>query len=274
MDLSADQIELVQSSFQKVVPIKETAAELFYGRLFEIEPSVQSLFQGDMKEQGMKLMGVLGTVVSGLSDLDAIVPVAEELAVRHVEYGVQDWHYEVVGEALLWTLEQGLGEDFTDEVREAWFTAYSILARVMIEAAEAFQVQRAEGFTEPQETEETSEVSSVVSDDYAEYEEAYEAASEGMDLESIRSQIEELQAEIDRVGNVAEKINSVASQTNLLALNATIEAARAGEAGRGFAVVASEVKALSGQTTEATKEIKDVVANLHTSIDVISRMVG
>lgn len=100
------------------------------------------------------------------------------------------------------------------------------------------------------------------------------AARATVDLERIRSQIDALRGEIDRVGNVAEKINSVASQTNLLALNATIEAARAGEAGRGFAVVANEVKALSGQTTEATKQIKDVVASLHASIGEISRMVG
>lgn len=94
------------------------------------------------------------------------------------------------------------------------------------------------------------------------------------DFEVIRRHIEELQTEIQRVGNVAEKIDSVASQTNLLALNATIEAARAGDAGRGFAVVANEVKALSGQTTDATHEIKQVVTNLHTNIAEIVRLVG
>lgn len=283
MELSSHQIELVQSSFKAVVPIKEQAADLFYSRLFELEPSLKSLFQGDIKEQGKKLMSVLATVVASLQDLGSVVPTVQKLGAAHVEFGVEDWHYEIVGEALLWTLEQGLGEAFTEEVKDAWFTAYSILARVMIDAADTFkeeQLANAMGDTSQEESVEETVTSSANAPAVhspsvqRSVEPAYESAAHGLDLESIRAQIETLKGEIDRVGNVAEKINSVASQTNLLALNATIEAARAGEAGRGFAVVANEVKALSGQTTEATKEIKEVVLSLHGSIEEISRMVG
>ncbi len=128
-------IDLVQSSFAKVLPIKETAAELFYGRLFDIAPEVKPLFKGDMKEQGRKLMMTLGVVVNGLKDLASIVPAAEALAVKHNAYGVQPAHYEVVGAALLWTLEQGLGPDFTPQTRQAWTSAYTTLSGVMIAAS-------------------------------------------------------------------------------------------------------------------------------------------
>lgn len=136
------QIALVQETFKKVVPIKETAADLFYGRLFELEPSTRSLFTGDMKDQGAKLMTALGLVVAGLTSIDTIVPTIQELAVRHVGYGVENAHYNTVGEALIWTLEQGLGDAFTAEVKDAWLAAYTLLAGVMIEAADA---HRSEG---------------------------------------------------------------------------------------------------------------------------------
>ncbi|OQP86855.1 hemin receptor [Rhizobium rhizosphaerae] len=128
-------IDLVQSSFAKVVLIKEAAAELFYGRLFEIAPEVKPLFKGDMKEQGRKLMMTLGVVVNGLKDLPSIVPAAEALAVKHNDYGVKPEHYQVVGDALLWTLEQGLGPDFTPQTKSAWATAYGTLSGVMIAAS-------------------------------------------------------------------------------------------------------------------------------------------
>lgn len=130
------QIALVQETFKQVLTIKETAADLFYGRLFEIEPSVRPLFKGDLKEQGAKLMAALAMVVTGLTKIETIVPTVQELAVRHVGYGVENWHYDKVGEALIWTLEQGLAEAFTPEVKEAWVAAYTLLAGVMIEAAD------------------------------------------------------------------------------------------------------------------------------------------
>ncbi len=133
--MTPNDIDLVQSSFAKVVPIKEAAAELFYGRLFEIAPEVKPLFKGDMKEQGRKLMMTLGVVVNGLKDLPSIVPAAEALAVKHNAYGVEPAHYEVVGAALLWTLEQGLGPDFTPATKAAWTSAYGTLSGVMIAAS-------------------------------------------------------------------------------------------------------------------------------------------
>ena len=134
--MTPEQIALVQESFKKVVPIRDAAAGLFYDRLFTLDPSLKSLFKGDMKEQGRKLMAMIATAVGGLNRLESIVPAVEALGQRHGEYGVQSSHYGTVAEALLWTLEQGLGEDFTDAVKEAWVEAYGILSSTMIAAAE------------------------------------------------------------------------------------------------------------------------------------------
>jgi len=133
--MTPEQIELVQSTFNQVEPIADQAAELFYGRLFEIAPDTKDLFSGDMVEQGRSLMATIGVVVRSLHDLGAVLPTAEKLAVRHVGYGVTADHYPVVGSALLWTLEQGLGDAFTPEVNEAWATAYGALSAAMIAAA-------------------------------------------------------------------------------------------------------------------------------------------
>ena len=135
--MDAKDIELVQSSFSKVAPIADKAAELFYGRLFEIAPQVRPMFAEDVSEQGKKLMTTLGVVVNGLKNLDAIIPVAQQLAVRHNDYGVTPDHYKPVGEALLWTLSHGLGDEFTPDVEAAWTQAYETLSGVMIEAAES-----------------------------------------------------------------------------------------------------------------------------------------
>jgi nitric oxide dioxygenase len=133
--MTPKQIADVQRTFALVVPIKEKAAELFYGRLFSIDPSVKPLFKGDMVEQGRKLMAALATVVSGLTDLPRILPVAQNMGRRHAGYGVEERHYDSVGAALLWTLEQGLGKEFTPDVRQAWTAAYTTLATVMKDAA-------------------------------------------------------------------------------------------------------------------------------------------
>ncbi|HTW52757.1 MAG TPA: globin family protein [Stellaceae bacterium] len=129
------QVALVQASFARVAPIAEQAAALFYGRLFETAPETRALFSGDMVVQGQKLMGAITTVVTNLDDLGAVVPVAQALAKRHVGYGVRPEHYEPVGAALLWTLEQGLGGDFTADVSAAWAAAYGALSGAMIAAA-------------------------------------------------------------------------------------------------------------------------------------------
>ena len=128
-------IKLVQESFAKVAPISETAAELFYGRLFEIAPSVKAMFPADMTEQRKKLIMMLATVVNGLGNLESIQPAASALAKRHVSYGAKPAHYPVVGSALLWTLEKGLGDAWTPELAEAWTAAYGTLSDYMISEA-------------------------------------------------------------------------------------------------------------------------------------------
>lgn len=129
------QKELVQTSWEKVVPIADIAAELFYGRLFELDPSLRPLFKTDIKEQGKKLMTMITTAVRALDNLPALVPAVQALGRRHGGYGVKDEHYATVATALLWTLEKGLGPDFTPETKEAWVVVYTILADTMKTAA-------------------------------------------------------------------------------------------------------------------------------------------
>jgi len=129
------QINLVQESFAKVAPISEQAAVIFYDRLFEVAPTVKAMFPTDMKEQRKKLMATLAVVVSGLSNLESVLPAASALAKRHVSYGAKAEHYPVVGGALLWTLEKGLGEAWTSEVADAWTAAYGTLSGYMISEA-------------------------------------------------------------------------------------------------------------------------------------------
>jgi hemoglobin-like flavoprotein len=132
--VTPQQIELVQASFKKVVPIAGTAADLFYDRLFEIAPEVRALFPSDLTEQKMKLMAMLGTAVTNLHKLETILPAVEDLGRRHRGYGVTAAHYAPVGAALLWTLEKGLGADFTPEVKAAWTDTYKALSSVMTAA--------------------------------------------------------------------------------------------------------------------------------------------
>jgi nitric oxide dioxygenase len=132
--MTPQQITLVQQSFAQVVPIAPQAAEIFYARLFELAPQVRPLFTGDMAEQGRKLMAMLAMVVNGLTRLDTIVPAAQKLGQRHAAYGAEPAHYPVVGQALLDTLERGLGAAFTPDVKAAWSEAYALLSGVMIEA--------------------------------------------------------------------------------------------------------------------------------------------
>jgi hemoglobin-like flavoprotein len=130
--VTPDQIKAIQDSFAKVAPISEQAAAMFYGRLFEVAPAVKPLFKNDIKEQGRKLMATLAVIVNGLSNLEAILPAASALAKRHVDYGVKAGDYAPVGAALLWTLEQGLGEHWTPQLAAAWTAAYTTLSQYMI----------------------------------------------------------------------------------------------------------------------------------------------
>jgi hemoglobin-like flavoprotein len=133
--LTPAQKTLVQDSFAVIAPIADDAAVLFYRRLFEIDPSLQAMFRGDMAEQRRKLMQMLTAAVKGLDRLDQLVPVVQELGRRHAAYGVADAHYDTVGAALLWTLEKGLGDAFTPETKEAWAAVYGLIATTMQQAA-------------------------------------------------------------------------------------------------------------------------------------------
>jgi hemoglobin-like flavoprotein len=129
--VTPQQIALVQASWELVQPIADKAAELFYMRLFSLEPSVRRLFKGDMVEQGRKLMSMISVAVNSLARPETIVPAVQALGRRHAGYGVKKHHYTVVEAALLWTLAQGLGEEFTREIEEAWRSAYRVLATTM-----------------------------------------------------------------------------------------------------------------------------------------------
>jgi len=133
--VTTEQIKLVQDSWAQVVPIADKAAELFYGRLFELNPSLKLMFKGDMAEQGQKLMRMISIAVDNLDKLDEIVPTVQDLGVKHLEYGVKNSDYDTVGAALLWTLGQGLGDAFTTEVMAAWTEVYGLLASTMQDAA-------------------------------------------------------------------------------------------------------------------------------------------
>jgi hemoglobin-like flavoprotein len=134
--MNSEFVQLVQTSWEKVVPMAEQAAALFYGRLFEIDPELKPLFQSDIREQGAKLMRMITLAVRGLSDPDKLIPALEDLGRRHVDYNVRMKDYDSVGAALLWTLEQGLGEGWTHDVEEAWVAVYTLLADTMKHAAE------------------------------------------------------------------------------------------------------------------------------------------
>jgi hemoglobin-like flavoprotein len=133
--MNSEQKTLVRQSFAVVETIQDAAAALFYGRLFELDPSVKPLFKGDIKAQGKSLMATLKVAVLGLDRLDQLLPTVQALGRRHAGYGVVDAHYDTVAAALLWTLEQGLGDQFTPACRQAWVEVYTLLATVMKEAA-------------------------------------------------------------------------------------------------------------------------------------------
>lgn len=128
-------ITLVQDSWQQVKPIAPAAAALFYQNLFTADPTLKSLFKGDMVAQGAKLMQMIGAAVGKLGDLDTLVPILQAMGRRHVGYGVADAHYATVGGALLKTLETGLGPAFTPPVKAAWTEVYGVMAETMIQAS-------------------------------------------------------------------------------------------------------------------------------------------
>jgi len=133
--MTPNQIELVKESWDKVKPIAPQAAEIFYRTLFEMDPAIKPLFTSDIEEQGKKLMAMLDTAVKLLDKPDKLIPAVQKLGERHLDYGVENRHYDTVGAALIKTLEIGLGDDFTEDVEEAWTQVYQTLAETMIDAA-------------------------------------------------------------------------------------------------------------------------------------------
>ena len=141
--MTSEQIALVQHSWRHVEPMSDLTAELFYERLFDLEPAVRPLFKSDMKAQGRKLMAMMSFAVGSLSRLEALTPALQVLGRRHAAYGVEERHYAVVGSALLWTLSQGLGKRFTREVEDAWRADYEALAAAMKQSATQATTQAA-----------------------------------------------------------------------------------------------------------------------------------
>ncbi|AEI49816.1 globin family protein [Runella slithyformis] len=129
------QKKLVQTSFARVVPKAEYAAQLFYKRFFELAPEVESLFNSELKTQGIKLFQVISFTVCSLDNMDELLPLLQDLGRQHVKYGAEEHHYGYVGEALLWTLEKVLKEDFTPEIQQAWTDVFRVMSDTMIEAA-------------------------------------------------------------------------------------------------------------------------------------------
>lgn len=144
--MTPEQVKLVQESFKNVEPIAMQAADLFYDRLFQIAPEVKSLFPADLASQKQKLMSMLTTAVTNLHQVEKIVPAVQDLGRRHVGYGVKEGYYKPVGEALIWTLDKGLGPAFTAPVKEAWVAAYTTLVTVMTQAAATVAMPAKKGF--------------------------------------------------------------------------------------------------------------------------------
>jgi nitric oxide dioxygenase len=130
--ITSQQIELVQASFQRVLPIADIAGELLYGRVFALAPETRALFGEDIRPQARRLMAAVKVAVDGLENLEKVAPFLIKLGARHVRYGVRPEHFDVGGEALLWTLERGLGEAFTPDVRAAWVEAWNLVAGAML----------------------------------------------------------------------------------------------------------------------------------------------
>ena len=148
--MDTQQIWLVQRSFSRLAQIQGAPAA-FYQRLFELDPALRPMFKGSIEEQGRKLMHVLSAAVHSLHDFDTLLPTVRSLGIRHRSYGIEDRHYDTVGEALMWTLEKALGADFTGEVRSAWAETYRVLANVMKASASRHGLAPTEGVKTPLE---------------------------------------------------------------------------------------------------------------------------
>lgn len=133
--MTPDQKLLVRHTWDKILPVSAQAADLFYSRLFEQYPEVKPYFQGDMRQQGQKLMTMINTAVMSMDDIDSLIIPLEKMGARHADYGVKDQDYDKVGDALLWTLEKAVGPAFTPKVKQAWSVIYNTAANVMKKGA-------------------------------------------------------------------------------------------------------------------------------------------
>lgn len=137
MTLSTLQKHLIRRSFGVIAGQSEMIGQLFYARLFALNPALRALFKHDMNEQVHKLMGMIALCVNYLDDEAALLSTVEELGARHVTYGVRDEYYATVGEALLWALSEGLGTACTPQVHEAWTALYNLMAQTALRGAHA-----------------------------------------------------------------------------------------------------------------------------------------
>lgn len=137
--MTPQQIADIRRTFAMVAPVADTAAGLFYDRLFARAPAVRGMFPQDLAPQRRKLMGVLATAVGALDRIEELVPTLRDMGARHAGYGVTPDHYPVVGAALLETLEAALGDAWTMETADAWGAAYSALSGAMLDGAAAAQ---------------------------------------------------------------------------------------------------------------------------------------
>ena len=140
--MTATEARLIRQSFEKAARNPDETSAVFYRRLFTLDPALRSLFHGNMREQGRKLMGTLALIVDSIDQLEQLLPSVRELGVRHANYRVEEHHYATLADALLWTLAQTAGPSFNAAARAAWTKAYGILAETMIEAGRAAKPAR------------------------------------------------------------------------------------------------------------------------------------
>lgn len=134
--MTPEDIKIVRSSWRKLMGIDPAIlGDVFYTKLFTEQPALRKLFPADMTAQHKKLIDMLTSIVAGLENFEKMLPEIKLMAVRHIGYGVKTAHYDMVGKALLWTLEKGLQHDWNDKTKQAWTLCYQTLANVMISAA-------------------------------------------------------------------------------------------------------------------------------------------
>lgn len=150
--MTHEQINLIQQNFNSIAPRAEDVATVFYNRLFAMKPTLRLLFPADLTEQKKKLMTTLALTIKSLGEADKLIPVLENLGRKHALYGVRKEHYDIVGTALLLTLRDALGKEFTAEARDAWAQMYDFVAGTMKRAAHQLELEPEQAESDLQET--------------------------------------------------------------------------------------------------------------------------